>query len=69
MMSLDELNKLLPVVDTTDTDDVLLPTHTWLSYHTSTQGYNVVSSTQAKPLPSFGHTAKQAKHDYEVLQG
>jgi hypothetical protein len=69
MMSLDELNELLPAVDTTDTDDVLLPTHTWLSYHTSIQGYNVVSNTPGKPLPSLGHTAKQAKHDYEVLQG
>jgi hypothetical protein len=68
MMSLDELNKLLPEVDTTDTDDVLLPTHTWLSYHTSIQGYNFVSNSQAKPLSNLGHTAKQAKHDYEVLQ-
>jgi hypothetical protein len=69
MMSLDELNKLLPAVDTNDTDDALLPTHTWLSYHACIQGYKFVSNTQAKPEPSLGHTAKQAKYDYEVLQG
>ena len=68
-MSLDELNELLPPADTTGSGCVLLPTHTWLSYHSSVQGYTAVSNTQANPFSSPGHVAKQAQHDYEVLQG
>jgi len=69
MMSLDELNKLLPAVNADDTGCVLLPTHTWLTYHGSIQGDKVVSNTPSNPIPIPGYTAKQAQHDYEVLQG
>ena len=69
MMSLDELNELLPPVDTTDPDCVLLPTHTWLNYHSSTQGYKIVNNAQANPFSSPRHVAKRAQHDYKVLQG
>jgi hypothetical protein len=69
MMSIDELNELLPAVITSDADCMLLPTDTWLSYHSSIQGVNLVSNTQENPLPNPGSMAKQALHDYEVLKG
>jgi len=69
MMSIDELNELLPAVTTSDTDCVLLSTDTWLSYHSSIQGANFVGNSQESALPNPGSMAKQALHDYEVLKG
>ena len=65
-MSLDELNTLLPPVSVTD--GVWLATDTWLTYHTSIQGDVCDSNTPSKPLASHSQKAKQAQHDYEVLQ-
>jgi len=67
-MSLDELNTLLPPVSVTDADGVWLATDTWLTYHTSIQGDVCDSNTPSKPLASHSQKAKQAQHDYEVLQ-
>jgi hypothetical protein len=69
MMSIDELNELLPAVTIGDTDGILLSTDTWLSYHTSIQGANLVNNTQESSLPNPGAMAKQAVHDYEMLKG
>jgi hypothetical protein len=67
-MSLDELNTLLPPISATDADGVWLATDTWLTYHTSIQGDVCDSNTPSKPLASHSQKAKQAQHDYEVLQ-
>ena len=69
-MSLDELNRLLPPVSVidADADGVWLATDTWLTYHTSIQGDGFDSNPPSKPLVSHSQKAKQAQHDYEVLQ-
>ena len=67
-MSLDELNRLLPPVIDADADGVWLATDTWLTYHHSIQGDGFDSNTLGKPLVTHSQKAKQAQHDYEVLQ-
>tara|TARA_B100000780_G_C21095315_1_gene441711 strand:+ start:413 stop:637 length:225 start_codon:yes stop_codon:yes gene_type:complete len=74
-MSLDELNELLPTMDASDPDSVLLLTHTRLNYHTSIQGHKLIDRISAQALASASlshspdHRAKQAQHGYELLQG